>query len=42
MGRFPGYFMFILSQEESVILKSQNVPSGWGEMRKMPSVQYLL
>jgi hypothetical protein len=36
MERFPGEFMFQLTQEEFEILKSQIVTSSWGGTRKIP------
>jgi hypothetical protein len=34
--RFPNDFMFQLTEEEFKNLKSQNVISSWGGMRKLP------
>ncbi len=36
--RFPSDFMFQLTKEEFLNLKSQNVTSSWGGIRKMPYV----
>ena len=36
INRFPDDFVFMLSDEESTILKSQNVTSSWGGRRKLP------
>ena len=36
MGRFPGDFMFQISQAEWHDLKSQFVTSSWGGIRKLP------
>jgi len=38
IDRFPIDFMFQLSKEEFEILKSQNVISSWGGVRKLPFV----
>ncbi len=34
--RFPSDFMFLLTDQEFINLKSQNVTSSWGGLRKMP------
>ena len=38
INRFPEDFMFKLTAEEFVNLKSQNVTSSWGGRRKLPNV----
>ena len=35
-ARFPGDFMFQLTEEEFAILRSQNATSSWGGRRKLP------
>ncbi len=37
INRFPKDFMFVLTEKEFEILKSQNATSSWGGRRKLPN-----